>query len=414
VSQVLNDIFIESRFIMEKLRFKGNFEKRLKSIQVSELGKIQSGGTPSTEKKEFWNGDIDWIQSGLIQNNIIKKENISKKITRLGLEKSSSKLIEPNSILVAITGATCANVALLPFEATANQSVISITPNKDNVYFIFQYLLYKRNEILRLQGGSAQGGVTLNDFKQMNIRIPQIEEQEKIGGFLSTFDKLIEKQNEKIGLLKELKKGYLQKMFPKNDANVPEIRFKGFTDAWEQCKLEDLGDIVTGNTPPTAIHDYYSKEGMPWVTPTDISQNITTYTERMLSEKGQKVARVVPVNTILVTCIASIGKNTLLGSVGAFNQQINALVPNPNHDPYFLFTQSSHWSNYMKRMGGGLTFQIVNKKEFSGLETMIPNFVEQKKIGYLFNQLDSLITLHQRKLDQLENLKKGYMQRLFA
>lgn len=117
----------------------------------------------------------------------------------------------------------------------------------------------------------------------------------------------------------------------------------------------------------------------------------------MLSEKGESIARVVPPKTILVTCIASIGKNTLLGSKGSFNQQINALVPAPKNDPYFLFTQSNLWSSHMKRLGGALTFQIVNKKEFSEIDTLVPQPDEQKKIGSLFNRIDSLITLHQRK-----------------
>ncbi len=121
----------------------------------------------------------------------------------------------------------------------------------------------------------------------------------------------------------------------------------------------------------------------------------------MLSERGELVARVVPPQSVLVTCIASIGKNTLLGSKGSFNQQINALVPAPNNDPYFLFTQSNHWSLHMKKLGGALTFQIVNKKEFSEIDTIVPKPDEQKKIGILFNQLDSLITLHQRKYKML-------------
>ena len=170
-----------------------------------------------------------------------------------------------------------------------------------------------------------------------------------------------------------------------------------FAFTWEQCNVGELGSIITGNTPSTAITDYYSNDGLIWVTPTDINQNITTYTARMLSKKGESVARVVPPKTILVTCIASIGKNTLLGSKGSFNQQINALVPAPENDPYFLFTQSNHWSLDMKRLGGGLTFQIVNKKEFSEHDTIVPQTEEQKKIGSLFNQLDTIITLHQRK-----------------
>ena len=136
---------------------------------------------------------------------------------------------------------------------------------------------------------------------------------------------------------------------------------------------------------------------MLWVTPTDINSNITMDTERKLSIIGEKVARVIPANSILCTCIASIGKNTFLPVKCAFNQQINALTPYNDNDPYFLYTNSYHWSQTMKKGAGGLTFQIVNKTEFSNIETIVPKISEQKKIGALFKQLDEIITLHQRE-----------------
>ena len=110
-----------------------------------------------------------------------------------------------------------------------------------------------------------------------------------------------------------------------------------------------------------------------------------------------KVGRVVPANTILCTCIASIGKNTLLTVKGSFNQQINCLTPNEYNDAYFLLTESVFWSNIMKRMAAAGTMQIVNKTEFSELTTMVPKLEEQKKIGQYFRALDHLITLHQCK-----------------
>ena len=136
---------------------------------------------------------------------------------------------------------------------------------------------------------------------------------------------------------------------------------------------------------------------MNWITPTDITSNITTTTGKKLSSKGEKVGRVIPANSILCTCIASIGKNTFSPVKCAFNQQINALIPSKSYDPYFLFVDSYHWSQSMLKGAGGLTFQIVNKTEFSNIETYIPLETEQKKIGTLFYKLDSLITLHQRK-----------------
>lgn len=178
--------------------------------------------------------------------------------------------------------------------------------------------------------------------------------------------------------------------------------------------MGELGAITTGNTPSTSVSEYYSDDGMIWVTPTDISNNITYETEKKLSKLGQQVGRVVPKNTILVTCIASIGKNTMLGKSGSFNQQINGLTPNEiKYVPYFLFTESTLWSAQMKKSAAAGTMQIVNRTEFSELKTWIPTYEEQKKIGAYFANLDRLITLHQRKLDMLKKLKSACLSEMF-
>ena len=195
---------------------------------------------------------------------------------------------------------------------------------------------------------------------------------------------------------------------------VPNVRFKGFTDDWKQRKLGELGAITTGNTPSTSVSEYYSDDGMIWVTPTDISNNITYETEKKLSKLGQQVGRVVPKNTILVTCIASIGKNTMLGKSGSFNQQINGLTPNEiKYVPYFLFTESTLWSAQMKKSAAAGTMQIVNRTEFSELKTWITTYEEQKKIGAYFANLDRLITLHQQKITLLTKLKKAMLEKMF-
>ena len=116
-------------------------------------------------------------------------------------------------------------------------------------------------------------------------------------------------------------------------AGKPKVRFAGFTETWEQRRLGEVGTITTGNTPSTSNSEYYSNDGIIWVTPTDINENITVDSERKLSKLGQRIARITPQNTILVTCIASIGKNTILGKIGSFNQQINGLTP--KEDKYF-------------------------------------------------------------------------------
>ena len=257
--------------------------------------------------------------------------------------------------------------------------------------------------------------ITNDDLFGMPIPFPPLAEQEKIAEILQTQDKVIALQQKKIDELKKLKKVYLSKMFPKKGCNVPEIRFPGFTDPWEQRTLGEFGTITTGNTPSTAVAEYYSDDGIVWVTPTDISENITYETEKKLSKLGQQIGRVVPKNTILVTCIASIGKNTMLGNTGSFNQQINGLTPNENkYEPYFLLTESALWSAQMKKSAAAGTMQIVNRTEFSKLKTWIPTLDEQKQIGSYFRNLDSLITLHQRKLEEEQKKKKALMQLLLT
>ena len=195
----------------------------------------------------------------------------------------------------------------------------------------------------------------------------------------------------------------------------PRCFLGSFDFSWEQRKLGELGTITTGNTPSTSIPDYYSDDGIVWVTPTDICENITFESARKLSDLGQQVGRVVPKNTILVTCIASIGKNTMLGNTGSFNQQINGLTPNENkYDPYFLLTESALWSAKMKGSAASGTMQIVNRTEFSELKTWLPSLIEQQAIGAFFKQLDNLITLHQRKCVFLFGFFQAFISMIFT
>ena len=266
----------------------------------------------------------------------------------------------------------------------------------------WKYVFTSKSFIRRLETvtyGIRDGrSISYEEFLTLGFVYPSKAEQKAIARYLDKLSDLITLHQRKYDKLTNVKKSMLEKMFPKNGSNVPEIRFKGFTEAWEQRKLGELGTITTGSTPSTSIPDYYSDDGIVWVTPTDICENITFESARKLSDLGQQVGRVVPKNTILVTCIASIGKNTMLGNTGSFNQQINGLTPNENEcDPYFLLTESALWSAKMKSSAAAGTMQIVNRTEFSELKTWLPSLIEQQAISDFFRQLDNLITLHQRK-----------------
>ena len=271
------------------------------------------------------------------------------------------------------------------------------------------------NQILPYITGIKVSSISKGAISETLILVPPFDEQEKIVQSLNKIQLLMTSETKVVNKIKLVKNGCLSKMFPQKDDTVPEMRLPGFTEAWEQRKLGELGTITTGNTPSTSIPDYYSDDGIVWVTPTDICENITFESARKLSDLGQQVGRVVPKNTILVTCIASIGKNTMLGNTGSFNQQINGLTPNENkYDPYFLLTESALWSAKMKGSAAAGTMQIVNRTEFSELKTWLPSLIEQQAIGAFFKQLDHLITLHQCKCDKYSNIKKGMMSDLLT
>ena len=236
----------------------------------------------------------------------------------------------------------------------------------------------------KLQEGSVRLYFYYDKLCECILRMPSIDEQRKIAKYLDNLDHLITLHQWKCEK---------SRLISKND--------------WEQRKLGELGEIMTGSTPSTSKPEYYSEDGIPWVTPTDINALTISDTPKKLSEEGIKVGRVVPANTILCTCIASIGKNALLTVRGSFNQQINSLTPSAENDSYFLLTESELWSEKMKRMAASGTMQIVNKTEFSELITMVPSLNEQKIIGSYFHNLDHFITLHQWKCEKSRLISKN-------
>lgn len=283
------------------------------------------------------------------------------------------------------------------------------------IYYFFKSTSWHKYIYKNGDSGARHDRVSIKDatFFKLPVKLSTLEEQKKIGTFFEVMDKKIQLQQQKIDLLQEQKKGFLQKMFPKAGETQPEMRFEGFTGDWEERKLKEVGEINTGNTPSTTDKSNYAEQGTLWVTPTDIKYLITTETSKKLSVKGEKIARIVPGGTILVTCIASIGKNTMILNKSGFNQQINSLTPNHNNDSYFLLTQSEFWSRKMKNIAASGTMQIVNKNEFSNLLFAYPILEEQQRLGAFFKKLDDAINLQKQKLDLLQKQKQSFMQQMF-
>ncbi|HAR4235127.1 restriction endonuclease subunit S, partial [Staphylococcus aureus] len=193
-----------------ELRFPG-FEGEWEEKQLGEVGTFTSGGTPLKSKSEYWNGDIPWITTGDIHN--IKRENITNFITEKGLNESSAKLITNEAILIAMygQGKTRGMSAILNFEATTNQAC-AIYQTNQNINFVFQYFqkLYKFLRSLSNEG--SQKNLSLSLLKEITLNYPNEQEQKKIGVFFSKLDRQIELEEQKLELLQQQKKGYMQKI----------------------------------------------------------------------------------------------------------------------------------------------------------------------------------------------------------
>ena len=205
-----------------QIRFNG-YSNAWVQRNLSEVATITGGGTPSTSNPEYWDGDINWFAPAEIGNQTYVTES-SKKISALGLQKSSAKLLPVGTILFT-SRAGIGKTAILASEASTNQGFQSIVPGEK----LDSYFVYSLTDKLARYGNKMGSGSTFDEIsgKQLGkypITLPEIEEQIKIGNLFKNLDNLITANQRKLDLLKEQKKGYLQKMFPKNGAKVPELR----------------------------------------------------------------------------------------------------------------------------------------------------------------------------------------------
>lgn len=251
------------------------------------------------------------------------------------------------------------------------------------------------------------------DWMKRTLAMPLLKEQKKIAEILSTQDKAIELQGRKIEELKRFKKGCLEKMFPRKGQKVPEKRFPGFTDDWEQRKLGGVTTSYSGGTPTVGVKEYYDGQ-IPFIRSAEINSEST---ELFISEKGLNVssARLVSKGDILYALYgATSGEVGRARLEGAINQAILAIKPMDNYDAEYL----SQWlrkskqnivETYLQGGQGNLSGAIVKE-----LIVDFPSYNEQQIIGQYFANLDRLITLHQRKLEEMKNQKKALMQLLLT
>ncbi|TPF00969.1 restriction endonuclease subunit S [Weissella paramesenteroides] len=301
----------------------------------------------------------------------------------------------------------------------------------DGNFFYYSFIGMRIQKYIRdVAGIGTVGTYTIDSGKKTPISLPNIEEQQKIGSFFKQLDNTIALHQRKLDLLKEQKKGYLQKMFPKNGAKVPELRFAGFADDWEERKLIDVKDnedrySYTGGPFGSDLKSSdYTEIGVRIIQLQNIGDGkfVNDYKIYTSEEKARSLNSnlIYPGEIIIAKMADPLARATILPKIEPkylmASDGIRLKINTDYFDNYYILTliNSDVFRKEALNNSTGTTRKRIGLVTLGNLPMMIPSFEEQQQIGSLFKQIDDTIALHQRKLDLLKEQKKGYLQKMFV
>jgi type I restriction enzyme S subunit len=301
----------------------------MKYQRIGQLTSVITGGTPSTQIKDYWDGGtIPWLQSGCCQNCEVSEP--SNFITEKGLENSSAKIMPKDSVLIALTGATAGKVGFLTFPAAGNQSITGIVPSKEiDQKFLFYYLMSIRNKILNDCNGGAQPHISQNYVKNILFPVLNLADQKKMANELETIS------NQKKELLE----------IAKNCDELIKSRFNAmFVGNFPLVRVGDVLETTSGGTPNRSHQEYYANGSIPWLTSGEVNLGIIKSTENSITEEGLKnsSAKMVPENSVVIAMYgATAGKVGLLKIKTATNQAVCSVLPSKRYLPQYLYAAFS-------------------------------------------------------------------------
>ena len=400
-----------------QLRFP-EFTDAWKQRKLSDIALIVGGGTPSTNNPEYWDGEIDWYAPAEI-NGQIYADYSARKITKLGLEKSSAKILPAGKTVLFTSRAGIGKTAILRRPAATNQGFQSLVLNDEiDTYFVYSMTEIIKQKAEKIASGSTFAEISGKMLGGLSFMFPKYTEQNKIGTFFSKLDNLITLQQRKLNSLQKLKKGLLQKMFPKNGENIPEIRFPEFSDAWKQRKFGDvLVSIQTGTNKLGSDRN----SGQPLLKMGNLQSGYFDLSKLEFLENKAEPENIVKQGDFFFNTrntLELVGKGaTWFGESNkyAFNSNIARFTLKDVNTGFFNYLYNT---NYVKkqiraRAMGTTSVAAIYPRSLKSVDIVIPNMEEQIKLSNLFMNLDSTITLQQRKLESLQKLKKGLLQQMF-
>ena len=406
------------------LRFKG-FTDPWEQRKFSELVQIERGGSPRPIDDfitDAPNG-LNWVKIGdaPTQGNYITKT--AEKIRPEGLSKTRE--VHPGDLILS-NSMSFGKPYIMGIDGCIHDGWLLIR----NTYGVFDLTflchLLGTPQMLSQYRSLAAGSTVNNLNKELVgntvVTIPSITEQRVLGDYLEQLDNLITLHQRKYEKLVNIKKSMLDKMFPQNGESVPEIRFKGFTDPWEQRKLGEICDFITKGATPTTYGFSWQPDGVPFFRNDSIKDNVFVFGEfSYISEAANEVLKRSEVhgNDILIAITGDIGKVGIIPDTvekANINQHIARVRIRKEALPYFVYQYlaSDDTQKEYQKIKTGLSMPQLSLEQVRDIVVKIPEFNEQGKIADCLRRIDTLITLHQRKLEKLQNIKKSCLEKMFV
>ena len=364
-------------FYTFKLQYKcNNSTPAWEQRELVDIAEIVGGGTPDTNNSNYWDGDIDWYAPAELGNNIYA-ESSTRKITQAGFDSCSTKMLPADKTILFTSRAGIGNTAILRHSACTNQGFQSLVIGDADVYFVYSMSERIKKWAEEKASGSTFLEISGRQLETMPVNLPSLVEQQAIGSFFSHLDDLITLHQRKYDKLVIFKKSMLEKMFPKDGESVPEIRFAGFTDPWEQRKFSEIVDVCSGR-------DYKHLDGGP--IPVYGTGGYMTSVSEALSHNRDAIG---------IGRKGTIDKPYLLKAPFWTVDTLFYAIPKSDINLEFALCSFSNVDWKSKDESTGLP--SLSKESINETVLSVPNVVEQNHLGSFFADLDRLITLHQRK-----------------
>ena len=404
--------------LVPQIRFTG-FTDPWEQRKLGELFVIGgSGGTPSATNASYYGGDIPFLGISDIKNRDITIT--AKSITEKGLENSAAWIIPAGSICLAMY-ASVGKAGINRVSLATSQAFYNMVFEDETLRDFIYTRLEKAdtdNEWNPLISTGTQANLNADKVKSFRILLPSSDERRLIAKYFADLDSLITLHQRKYDKLCVLKKSMLDKMFPKGGSLYPEIRFAGFTDPWEQRKLGELFVIGgSGGTPSATNASYYGGD-IPFLGISDIKNRDITITAKSITEKGleNSAAWIIPAGSICLAMYASVGKAGINRVSLATSQAFYNMVFEDETLRDFIYTrlEKADTDNEWNPLISTGTQANLNADKVKSFRILLPSSDERRLIAKYFADLDSLITLHQRKLELLRNIKKSMLDKMFV